>query len=132
MTGERDLPTLLAQLAPVLMEGEFVFLSFPDAHYGDHAELAPVAACRESEGWTLVVPKATADAHGLAYQGTFQAITLSVHSSLQAIGLSAWVAQRLAEHQISANVVAGFYHDHIFVPTGDSERALIALKQELP
>jgi hypothetical protein len=54
-------------------------------------------------------------------------ITLNVHSSLEAIGLTAAVAGRLALHGISANVVAAYYHDHIFVPTADAERAVVVL-----
>ncbi len=129
MTGERDLGRLLASLSPVLMDGEFVFLSFAGAGYGDRPELEPVAAVSEPEGLTLVVPRLLADRHGLAYTTPQRGITLQVHSSLDALGLTAAVAEKLSEHGISANVVAGFYHDHIFVAAAHAEPALAALRE---
>ena len=56
-------------------------------------------------------------------------ITLKVHSSLEAIGLTAAMSRALMEAGISANVVAAYYHDHIFVPAADAERAVEALRQ---
>lgn len=57
----------------------------------------------------------------------FRAITLEVHSSLNAVGLTAAVSGALARRGISANVVAAFYHDHIFVPAGQAQEALETL-----
>ena len=54
-------------------------------------------------------------------------ISLNVHSSLDAVGLTAAFSNRLAEYGISANVVAGFYHDHIFVHSELAEKAIRAL-----
>ena len=129
MTGETDLSILLASMSPVLLDQEFVFLSFKDARYGDYAQLEPIAAFLESEGLTLVVSKAIADSHALAYESIFKAITLEVHSSLDAVGLTATFATKLSDGGISANVIAAYYHDHIFVQSCDADRAIIALKQ---
>ncbi len=129
MPGEKDLDLLLKNLSPILLDGEFVFCSFADAAYGDRAELEPLAAIREAEGLTLVVPKSAADACALDYESTFRAITLRVHSSLDAVGLTAAFAGKLGENGISANVLAGFYHDHILVAAADAEKALAALEQ---
>lgn len=82
----------------------------------------------EAEGLTLVIPKQRADQHGIAYEGTFRCITLSVHSSLEAVGLTAVIATKLTEHNISANVIAAYYHDHVFVQNGRAEDALSVLK----
>jgi hypothetical protein len=127
MTGEKDLDKLLAGLSPTLIPGEFVFLSFENAQYGDHSTLEPVAAVLESEGLTLVIPKGKADQHKIEYDSVFRCITLTVHSSLVAVGLTAAVSTKLAEHGISANLVAGYYHDHIFVPDAVAESAVSAI-----
>ncbi len=132
MPGEKRLNKLLQDLSPALHDGEFVFCSFDGAAYGDYAELEPVAAVREAEGLTLVIPRPVADARGLAYESAFRAITLRVHSSLDAVGLTAAFASKLTEHGISANVIAGYYHDHIFVQSADAVGALAALTELRP
>ena len=55
---------------------------------------------------------------------TFRCITLRVHSSLRAVGLTAAVSAELARHGVSANVVAGYCHDHVLVPSEQAEEAL--------
>ncbi|MBX2823646.1 MAG: ACT domain-containing protein [Gammaproteobacteria bacterium] len=129
MTGETSLSTLIRSMAPELIAGEFVFLTFPDARYGDHPELQPIACFQEPEGLTLVVPRDLANQHDLPYDAVFRAITLTVLSSLEAIGLTATFATALAEQGISANVFAGFHHDHILVGKADAERAVTALQE---
>jgi hypothetical protein len=111
------------------MTGEFVFCTFENSRYGDHAELEPVGAVTESEGLTLVVPKSKADQHGLEYNSVFRGITLNVHSSLEAVGLTAAFSRKLTEHGVSANVIAGFYHDHIFVQSELAENAMMAINE---
>lgn len=127
MTGERDLSTLLRSLQPVLRDGRFVFCSFPEARYGDHAELDPIAVVSEQEGLTLVVATSTAASAGLPTQPAFRCITLQVHSSLQAVGLTAAVSTALARRSIPANLVAGAFHDHVFVPADRAKEALNVL-----
>lgn len=127
MAGETDLGKLLLGLEPVLLDGEFVFLSFEGATYGDHSVLEPIVSVQESEGLTLVVPKERADEHGLAHEAAGRAITLNVHSSLEAVGLTAVVAGALAKRGISANVVAGFYHDQVFVQSDRAQEAVTVI-----
>jgi hypothetical protein len=127
MSGECDLRTLLRSLSPVLREEKVVFCSFAGARYGDHADLEPIAAIQEAEGLTLVIPQAKADAHRLTYDSVFCGITLQVHSSLDAVGLTAAIAHQLTAFNISANVIAGYFHDHIFVPCDQAETAIAAL-----
>lgn len=129
MEGLTDLAQLLAGMSPQLCDEQFVFCTFPGSAYGDHAELKPVAAFLEEEGMSLVVPRARADAAGLDYDCLFCAITLSVHSSLEAVGLTAAVAGALAEEGISANVAAAYYHDHLFVPVDDAQQAMQILNE---
>ncbi len=71
---------------------------------------------REAEGVTVVLEQAEADRLRLDYDGVLAMVTLQVHSSLDAVGLTAAVATELTAHGISCNVVAGFFHDHLFVP----------------
>ena len=129
MVGEKNLDKLLSAMSPALMRGEFVFCTFEKSRYGDHAELEPVAAVTEDEGLTLVVPKSKADQHGLEYNSVFRGITLKVHSSLEAVGLTAAFSGKLTEHGISANVIAGYYHDHIFVQSELAEKAMTAINE---
>jgi len=128
MSGIDDLSVLLADMRPELQPGSYVFVTLADGRYGDGAEYEPIASCYEREGLSLVVPKARADANGLAYDGVFRLISLVVHSSLSAVGLTAAIAARLTAEQISANVVAGHFHDHLFVPESRAGDAIAALQ----
>ncbi|WP_323750401.1 ACT domain-containing protein [Marinobacter sp.] len=129
MTGEKNLDKLLKSMSPELMNGEYVFCTFQNARYGDYSDLEPIASFIESEGLTLVIPKSKADEKNVDYDSVFKGITLSVHSSLDAVGLTAAFSNKLAEHGISANVIAGYYHDHIFIQSEFAARALEALDE---
>lgn len=127
MSGETDLNKLLGSMQPVLSESEYVFASLDEDSSVTVAELAPLGTFYEKEGLTVIVSKSNADFAGLSYEGVFQCITLNVHSSLEAIGLTAAVSTALANIGISANVVAAYYHDHIFVPIAKANEALVCL-----
>ncbi|MEX0964445.1 MAG: ACT domain-containing protein [Pseudohongiellaceae bacterium] len=127
MAGEQDLDKLLAQLQPSLLPGDFVFCSVAAAKYGELAELQPIASYQEDEGLSLVLSKRSADEAGLAYESVFCCISLLVHSSLDAVGLTAAVAGRLAANEITANVIAAFHHDHVYVPKEKADLALALL-----
>ena len=126
MTGEEDLGKLLATMEPMLKQGEFVFATI-DGHAVPDG-LQPIGTFREDEGLTVIVSAAEAMRAGLTASKPMRLITLAVHSSLEAVGLTAAFAAELTRHGISANVVAGYYHDHIFVSTADAERAVAALR----
>ncbi|MBX2879405.1 MAG: ACT domain-containing protein [Granulosicoccus sp.] len=126
-SGEADLKLLLKTLQPERLPGEFVFLTFEGAAYGAYPELNPLGAFTEGEGLSLIVPRDRADHYKHAYESVYSAITLTVHSSLDAVGLSAAIAHQLTEHNISCNIVAARYHDHVFVPTHQAKTALSAL-----
>jgi len=124
MSGETSLNRLLTNMSPTLRDGYYVFCTSKDADYGDFTETKPFATIKEAEGLTLVLLKEVADQTGLKYDSTLRCITLNVHSSLEAVGLTAAVSTVLAENQISANMIAGFFHDHIFVPSESANNAL--------
>jgi hypothetical protein len=77
---------------------------------------------------TLVVPEKQAIARGLPVIFRCAWITLNVHSDLNAVGLTAAFAKALGDAGISCNVVAGAYHDHIFVPVESAQRAMAAIR----
>lgn len=129
MVGETNLDVLLQSMEPELVDGEFVFVTLKSKSYGDAADLEPIGMFSEQEGMTLIVPKLKAQAAKVEFESVFKCITLTVHSSLDAVGLTAAFANKLAEYDISANVVAGYYHDHIFVQTQHAEQAIKALKE---
>lgn len=128
MTAETNLHTLIENLRPKRLPATYVFCTIPGGAYGDLAHTNPVACVVEPEGLTLVLTQERAITHNLQYQGTFHCISLQIHSSLEAVGLTAAVASELANYDISANVIAGFFHDHIFVPARHSDRALSLLE----
>ena len=70
-----------------------------------------------------------AEAAGLPHQFASRLITLTVHSSLEAVGLLAAITAPLAEVGISVNAVSAFYHDHLFVPAERAEDAQLLLQR---
>ena len=122
MNGETNLQILLKEMKPELHEGEYVYCTL--ASKNQAARLDPLCMFVEEGSVTVILPKAQASARGLPYSTTFAWITLTVHSSLEAVGLTAAVARALTEAQISCNMVAAYYHDHIFVPLQDAARAM--------
>ena len=124
-TGESDLLTLIAQMSPSLDDQVWAFVSVGEVSSEYVAEHA-LATFRETEGTTLIVPSERAEEFDVCSEPMAR-ITLNIHSSLEAVGLTAAVSQALASEAISANVVAGFYHDHIFVPQTSGERAVACL-----
>jgi hypothetical protein len=126
VAGETDLRKLLGSMSPALMPDEYVFCSM-QGEYRDFHELSPLASYHEVEGLTLVVLKEVAIANKLSFESVFRGITLTIRSSLDAVGLTAAVTTKLAEKGISTNVIAAYYHDHIFVQTEKAELAIEAL-----
>ncbi|MFC1777139.1 ACT domain-containing protein [Pseudomonadota bacterium] len=124
MAGEKNLEKLLGSMSPVLVKGEYVFCTLKNSKYGDYADARPIASFEEAEGLTLVLPKEAADRFDLSYDGIFRCITLAVHSSLEAVGLTAAVAGKLADHGIAANMIAAYFHDHVFVQANLAEQVI--------
>ena len=129
MAGEKSLDNLLRSMSPELIEGDYVFCTVKNSKYGDYAETRPIASFVEVEGLTRVLRKETANNFNLPYKGVFRCITLGVHSSLEAVGLTAAVAGKLASHGIAANVIAAYFHDHIFVQSELADRAIGILSE---
>ncbi|OUJ73220.1 ACT domain-containing protein [Hymenobacter crusticola] len=127
MSGETNLAQLVRTMQPALQPGTYVFCPVASLDGLDLAEI--ICLFREQEAITVILPQATADRLQLPYSFVAAWITLTVHSSLAAVGLTAAFAQTLARASVSCNVVAGYYHDHIFVATQDAEKAVQLLQQ---
>ncbi len=123
MNGEKDLLKLLAHLEPRIRKEEYVYCVLPSG-CSDWLSLRPVGWFKEEEGITLILEKEIARQLKLPCDFQCRLITLSVHSSLSAVGLLAAVTARLAESGISVNVISAFYHDHLLVPTDKAEEAM--------
>jgi hypothetical protein len=127
MSGETDLNALLQTMDAVLIDGIFVFVTVKT---GDiPAGITPRMMFQEAEGTTLILLKNDAEAADLPYEFPSRMITLNIHSSLEAVGFMARIATELASENMGVNPVAGFYHDHLFVPDGREHDALRILSQ---
>ncbi|WP_029002149.1 ACT domain-containing protein [Azohydromonas australica] len=122
MAGERDLRTLLRHMTPQQQPGTFVFCSFADDDLP--TGLAPIATFREVEGLSAIVTLDEAQRAGVPYQFESGLITLTIHSSLDAVSFLAAVSVVLADAGIPCNAVSAFHHDHLFVPRDMTQRAL--------
>lgn len=126
MAGVTDLDELLLTLRPEVRDGEYVIVV-------SEADLPAEATIRETEGTTLVLRREHADAAGIAYDFVAAWITLTVHSDLAAVGLTAAFSTALADAGISCNVLAGYHHDHLLVPVArrdDTLEVLAALSEQ--
>lgn len=128
MPAERQLDRLLAGMKPVLDAPTFAFVCLdrrdvlPDG-------VDPLMQFEENEGRTLILVRDDAERAGLAFTYPCRRITLGVHSALDAVGFIASVAAALSKAGISCNPVAGYHHDHLFVPADRAADALRVLEE---
>ena len=125
MKGETNISVLIKELTPTLKEGEYVFCTLKDVDSVSRADT--ICEFKESEGLSIIIERQKADQLNLQYDFVLSWITLMIHSSLEAVGLTAIVSTELAKHNISCNVIAGYYHDHIFVNKKDANKAMQVL-----
>lgn len=124
MAGEADLTVLLRSMRPELHVRPYGYaLNTGAAMAGVFAQIV------EAEGVTVIAETEVLAQMGLAIGPLWARISLTVHSDLAAVGLTVAIASALAAEGISANVVAGYYHDHVFVPWERRDDAMAALRQ---
>lgn len=127
MAGEKDLETLLKTMKPKHIAGDYVFCVINSIESIDLNVI--VMLFKEEEATTIILKKEWADSLNLEYSSVMAWITLTVHSSLEAVGLTAAFSNALSTNGISCNVVAANYHDHIFVSKKDSQAAMAILNE---
>lgn len=127
MSGETNLTTLIRNMSPVLQAGEFVFSTVKNTDNIPRED--SIGEFKEQEGVTIILDRKKAEQLNLSYEYIASWITLKIHSSLDAVGLTAVFSTELAKHKISCNVIAGYYHDHIFVDKKDENKAISVLKK---
>lgn len=125
MSGEKNLEQLLKSMKPEHNAGDYVFCKVATLENINLSEIEMLF--KEKEAITLILKKEIADTLKLEYSVIMSWITLTVHSSLEAIGLTAAFSKALSDKEISCNVVAAYYHDHIFVNKKDIEMAMKVL-----
>jgi hypothetical protein len=109
-------------LAPELQPGTYVFC-VDDGR----SKVSPVATIREREGLTIVLAREEADQARLPYDLVHAWITLNLQTALDHVGVTARFSAALADG-IACNVIAGFHHDHLFVPAHRGNEALAILR----
>jgi len=126
--AEKNLNTLLSNIAPHLRSGNFVFCSISKDQLKS-LTVIPLCLFHEEEGVSLIVEKSAADRECLQYIGCWSLITCEVKSDLNAAGFLATISKVLAEADIPLNAVSAYFHDHLFVPTEKAEQAVDLLIQ---
>lgn len=123
--GETDLEAMLATLAVTRRPGVFTYIAVEVPTPGLLA--AAHAVVKEGPLTTIVLPVEAAERAGQLITVRFAWLTLTVQSSLEAVGLTAAISARLSELDIPCNVLAGYHHDHLLVPVERVDHAVAAL-----
>jgi hypothetical protein len=118
---------LIKSLKPTLNEGLYVFCTVKEIADIDISQV--LCTFKEKEGTTLILRKDIADRTGLTYTYVAAWITITIQSSLDSVGLTAVMAEALANKGISCNVVAGYHHDHLFVHKDRADEAMKILNR---
>ena len=130
MAGNTNLQEILNSLQISCDDVEYGFATAPQGETISADEV--LCTFREPEGLTVIASKGYLEANDLTFDGTYAKLTVEIHTSLALVGLTAVLAEALADNGISANVVAAYYHDHVFVPYDirrEAARILLGLKQ---
>jgi hypothetical protein len=126
MSGENNLNILLKSMHPELESEAFVFLTSLEGFALQDMENA-LMIFKETEGVTLLVKEEVAQQMQKGYEQKWAKITLTIHSDLNAVGFLAAILPKLAEADISVNLVSAFFHDHLFIPWEKREVAMVIL-----
>jgi uncharacterized protein len=125
MPGQTNLQAVLDSLQVSCDDIEYGFATVGSSENLSLNEV--LGTFQESEGLTIFASKKYFEARSLPFEGPLAKLTIEVQTSLELVGLTAVLATKLTEHNISANVVAAYYHDHIFVSFDQRQRAIEAI-----
>lgn len=126
MSGEKNQVQLQKLMAPELRPETYVYCTFQD--HCLPVDFSPICTFRESEGLTAIVERSQAVRAKVPFIFEAKLITLTVHSSLEAIGFLAMISSALAKAGIPCNAVAAFHHDHLFIPVNRADDAFSLLE----
>jgi len=125
MSGQTNLSEVLKSLQIICDNIEYGFGTIKSNSIELNNEI--LGTFKETEGLTVIAQKAYLEKNNIHHEGTYAKLTIEVHTSLELVGFTAVLAKQLGENNISANVVAGFFHDHIFVQYDLRKKAITAL-----
>ncbi len=124
----KDTAAMIAGMAPVRDPEIWYFCTTDDASLAETATPHALTVFAEEEGTSLILPEVVARDLGFDLEIQMSRITLSVHSALDGVGLTAAVATALSEAHIPCNMVAAYHHDHAFVPAELADQAVQILQ----
>ncbi len=127
-TALTNITELLKMMQPSLSPQRYAFATI-DENTARNLDCDPVMFFNEDEGVTLILLEEDAIRLDVDHEFICQKITLTVHSALEAVGFMAAISAKLKEVGVPCNVVAGFYHDHLFIPVNKVESAMVALEE---
>jgi hypothetical protein len=113
MLGIKDLKQTLQSIKVICDDVEYGFASIEDEKLVSRDKV--LATFHENGRLAVIAPKSYLDSMSIDNEGPYAKLTIDVNTSLELVGLTAVMATKLADHGISANFVATFYHDHVFV-----------------
>jgi uncharacterized protein len=125
MPGSINLQEVLDSMQISCNNIEYGFATLPI-----DADIAPrdiLAMFYEDEGLTVIAPTGYLDFQSISFEGPYARLTIESHTSLELVGLTAALAKKLTDVGIPTNIVAAYYHDHIFVPYDARDKAAEAL-----
>ena len=129
MAGETDLATIIGSLTVGRRPEPVTVCTVDEAVAVGDGVLAVLA---EAEATTVVATVATAEQRGWPVEWMAAWLTIEVHTSLDAVGLTAALSAALAERAIPCNVLAGYHHDHLLVPLDRADDAVAAIEALAP
>ena len=113
MSGITDLQETLNSIKVSCDDIQYGFSSIEDENLIERDKV--LATFHENDRLAIIAPVEYLIFKGVEHEGPYAKLTIDVHTSLELVGLTAVMATALAKEGISANVVAAFYHDHVFV-----------------